>query len=117
QGAAARARAGQSCAARSAGSRVRPAVHGHRGARAVFPENTLPAFEYAIHAGVDAVELDVLATKDDVLVVTHDPLMNADLCRGGPAGLAVRELTFDELVRYDCGSRPNPGFPRQRTVP
>ncbi|HZU26574.1 MAG TPA: glycerophosphodiester phosphodiesterase family protein [Bryobacteraceae bacterium] len=96
---------------------MKPAVHGHRGARAVFPENTLPAFEYAIHTGVDAIELDVLATKDDVLVVTHDPLINADICRGGPAGIAVRDLTFDELVCYDCGSQVNPRFPLQRAVP
>jgi len=94
-----------------------PSVHGHRGARAVLPENTLPAFEFAIRAGVDAIELDVLATADDVLVVTHDPLINEELCSNGPAGKAVRALTFDELVRCDCGSRPNPNFPLQWPVP
>jgi len=94
-----------------------PAVHGHRGARAVLPENTLPAFEYAIRAGVDAIELDVLATRDDVLVVTHDPLINGDLCTGGRAGVAIRDLTFAELCRYDCGSRTNPKYPRQRAAP
>ena len=52
-------------------------VHGHRGARAVRPENTLPAFEYAIQAGVDVLELDVAVTKDNVLVVSHDPRMNS----------------------------------------
>ena len=44
-------------------------VHGHRGARAVLPENTLPAFEYAIDQGVDAIEMDVILTKDDVPVI------------------------------------------------
>ena len=39
-------------------------VHGHRGARALRPENTLPAFEYAIAAGVDALELDMAVTRD-----------------------------------------------------
>ncbi len=48
-------------------------VHGHRGAAAVLPENTLPAFEYAIAAGVDAIELDLAVTKDNVVVVSHDP--------------------------------------------
>lgn len=95
----------------------RPAIHGHRGARAVLPENTLPAFEYAIRAGADAIELDVLATRDNVLVVTHDPLMNEEICRGGPAGVAVRDLSFDELCRYDCGSRANPRYPKQRALP
>jgi len=83
----------------------------------VLPENTLPAFEYAIRAGVNAIELDVLATRDNVLVVTHDPMINDEICTGGPAGVPVRELTFDELGRYDCGSRANPRFPKQRPAP
>jgi glycerophosphoryl diester phosphodiesterase len=51
-------------------------VHGHRGARALRPENTLPAFEYAIAQGVDALELDMAVTKDNVLVVSHDPVLH-----------------------------------------
>ncbi len=47
-------------------------VHGHRGARAVMPENTLAGFEYAIALGVDAIEMDVHA-RDGVVVVKHDP--------------------------------------------
>ncbi len=95
----------------------RPAVHGHRGARALLPENTLPAFELAIRSGADAIEMDVLATRDDILVVAHDPLINDEICSGGPAGVLIRELKFDELCRYDCGSRQNPRFPRQLPVP
>jgi glycerophosphoryl diester phosphodiesterase len=48
-------------------------VHGHRGARARMPENTLAGFEYAIGVGVDAIELDVHLPSDGVVVVTHDP--------------------------------------------
>jgi glycerophosphoryl diester phosphodiesterase len=48
-------------------------VHGHRGARGRRPENTLAAFEYAIHAGADAIELDIVVTSDGVPVVAHDP--------------------------------------------
>lgn len=50
------------------------AVHGHRGARACRPENTIAAFEYAIDAGADAIELDVVVTSDGVPVVAHDPV-------------------------------------------
>jgi len=50
------------------------AVHGHRGARARRPENTIAAFEYAIDAGVDAIELDVVVTGDGIPVVAHDPV-------------------------------------------
>ena len=83
-------------------------VHGHRGARARFPENTLPAFEYAIQVGADALELDVAVTRDDVVVVTHDPKMNRR---------AIRDITFAELQTWDCGSRRKRRFPRQTLVP
>jgi len=95
-------------------------VHGHRGARAVRPENTLPAFEYAIQIGVDVLELDVAVTKDNVLVVSHDPQMNADYCTP-PAGWTgtnvIREMTLEQLKQWDCGSKVNPKFPRQVAVP
>lgn len=95
-------------------------VHGHRGARAVRPENTLPAFEYAIQIGVDVLELDVAVTKDNVLVVSHDPRMNADYCTP-PAGWkgtnVIREMTLAELKQWDCGAKVNPKFPRQVAVP
>lgn len=52
-------------------------VHGHRGARAVKPENTIEAFTYAIGVGVDAIEMDVVVTLDDVVVVSHDPFLKA----------------------------------------
>src|SRR6204780_676967 len=64
----------------AAGKRI--LVHGHRGARARRPENTLPAFRYAIEQGVDVLELDVAVTKDNVAVVSHDPLINATICSG-----------------------------------
>jgi glycerophosphoryl diester phosphodiesterase len=46
---------------------------GHRGAKRELPENTLPAFQRAFERGADAVELDVHATADGVVVVHHDP--------------------------------------------
>jgi glycerophosphoryl diester phosphodiesterase len=55
-------------------AKVRIQVHGHRGARSRMPENTLAAFEYAIQNGADAVELDVVVTNDNQLVVCHDPI-------------------------------------------
>ncbi|MBI4876643.1 MAG: glycerophosphodiester phosphodiesterase [Acidobacteria bacterium] len=92
-------------------------VQGHRGARAVRPENTLAAFEYAIEAGADVLELDLAVTRDNVLVVAHDPVMNADLCSGPEGTRVIREMTLAELRRWDCGSKRAPGFPRQRPVP
>ena len=92
-------------------------VHGHRGARARYPENTLPGFEYAIAVGVDAIELDVAVTRDNVVVVCHDPVLEAPLYRGPVKRAVIRESWFDELRRWDCGSVRHPDFPSQRTFP
>ncbi|MBK9167880.1 MAG: glycerophosphodiester phosphodiesterase [Bryobacterales bacterium] len=95
-----------------------PLVHGHRGARALRPENTLPAFEYAIAAGADVLELDLAVTKDDVLVVSHDTTINRTICQG-PADLPrhIRELTLAQVRQFDCGSLRHPDYPRQEAVP
>ena len=92
-------------------------VHGHRGARAIFPENTLPAFQYAIREGADSIELDVHATKDDVLVVSHDPTLDAPICSGPRPKAVIREMTLADLKPWDCGAIRNPAFPKQQTVP
>jgi glycerophosphoryl diester phosphodiesterase len=93
-------------------------VHGHRGARAVRPENSLPAFDYAIAQGVEVLELDLAVTKDDVPVVSHDAHMNPKFCQG-PAGspTLIREMTLAELRLWDCGAKANPEFPKQQAIP
>jgi glycerophosphoryl diester phosphodiesterase len=92
-------------------------VHGHRGARARRPENTLPAFRYAIEQGVDFLELDVAVTKDNVPVVSHDPLINATICAGPKTGIPIHTLLLSELHEYDCGAKQNPNFATQVPVP
>jgi len=92
-------------------------VHGHRGARARRPENTIPAFKYAIEQGVDVLELDVAVTKDNVAVVSHDPLINAAICSGPKTGIPIHTLSLADLHEYDCGARRNPNFPTQVPQP
>ena len=92
-------------------------VHGHRGARTVRPENTLPAFEYAIAAGVDYIELDVSVTRDDVVVVNHDLTLNRSICQGPEGETAIRRLTLKQIKEWDCGALKNKDFPRQRPSP
>src|SRR5579872_86894 len=91
-------------------------VYGHRGARAMRPENTIPAFEYAIDAGVDALELDMAVTADGVLVVSHDPLLQPPVCNG-PGTPTIHQLKFAELARWDCGAVRNPKYPKQTPIP
>jgi glycerophosphoryl diester phosphodiesterase len=89
-------------------------LHGHRGARGLFPENTLEGFAGALAIGVDVLELDVALTADDVVVVTHDPRLNPDITRTSDgtwlsaAGPAIRTMTAAALARYDVG-RVRPG--------
>ena len=70
----------------------------HRGASQERPENTLSAFERAIEIGVDAIEMDLLQTRDKRLVVRHDDLIEKDGTR-----YYIRDLTFDELQKIDVG--------------
>jgi glycerophosphoryl diester phosphodiesterase len=88
-------------------------LQGHRGARGLAPENTLPAFAKALSIGVTTLELDVGMTKDGVLVVSHDPALNPSFTRLDGAflespGPALRALTLAEVKRYDVG-RLKPG--------
>ncbi len=89
-------------------------LQGHRGARGLAPENTIPGFETALRIGVTTLELDTAMTKDGVLVVSHDSLLNPEHTRGPDGeflkdtGPAIRSLTFDELQAYDVG-RIQPG--------
>ena len=84
-------------------------LQGHRGARGLLPENTLPAFTRALDLGVTTLELDVGLTKDGVLVVAHDPALNPSITRNSAgqylekAGPALFSMTYGELARYDVG--------------
>jgi glycerophosphoryl diester phosphodiesterase len=100
-----------------AGSPSRILVHGHRGARARMPENTLPAFEYAIQQGVDALEMDMAVTKDNVIVISHDPILETPVCSGPRNGVVIHTLTLAEVRQWDCGAVQNPNFHTQQTVP
>jgi glycerophosphoryl diester phosphodiesterase len=95
-------------------------VHGHRGARAMRPENTLPAFEYAIGIGADVLELDMAVTKDNVIVVSHDPYLEFPVC-SGPSGwfakATIHQLTLAEVKQWDCGKIQNPLFLKQTPIP
>ncbi|MEZ4640939.1 MAG: glycerophosphodiester phosphodiesterase family protein [Caldilineaceae bacterium] len=108
-------------------------VQGHRGARGLKPENTLPAFETALDLGVDTLELDLHLTADDVVVIWHDDTVSADKCRLDPAWVnpnapdpalapeserMIRRLTFAQLQEYRCDLNPDEDtFPEQNSDP
>jgi glycerophosphoryl diester phosphodiesterase len=102
-------------------------LQGHRGARGLWPENTLAGFAHALELGVCGVELDCGVTRDGVVVVTHDPELNPDCTRDAhgrflaSTGPPVCSLTYAQLQSYDVG-RLRPGsayaarFPAQQPV-
>ena len=96
-------------------------LQGHRGARGLLPENTLPAFERALQLGVTTLELDVGVTADGVVVVAHDPYLNPIITRdaagqwlAGTRGPLLKSLTLAQLQAYDVG-RIKPDTPYART--
>ena len=81
------------------------------------PENTIPAFEYAIKAGVDALEMDMAVTKDNVIVISHDPILHPPVCSGPTSSAVIRENTLAQVRQWDCGAVRNPNFPKQQPIP
>ena len=88
----------------------KPLVIGHRGAAGLAPENTLAAFKRACELGVDAIELDVLASADGQLVVHHDFKLKPEIARSADGAWiasgsqpAVKDLTLAQLKAYDIG--------------
>lgn len=96
---------------------------GHRGTRGLMPENTIQAMKKAVDLGVTTLELDVVISKDRQVVVSHDPYMSADITTkpdGSPVtaeeqkNINLYQLTYDQIRRYDVGSKPHPQFPQQQ---
>lgn len=100
-------------------------IQGHRGARGLLPENTIPAFIRALDEGVTTLELDVAITADGQVVVSHEPYMSASIClqpdgtriaKGQDKNHNIFEMTFEEVAKYDCGSIGNPSFDSQKAM-
>ena len=82
----------------------RPLFFAHRGGAGLAPENTLVAYENGLALGADALELDIHTTRDDQIVVIHDPTIDRTTDGAGP----VASYTLDELRRFDAGYRFTP---------
>ncbi|KYG76947.1 glycerophosphodiester phosphodiesterase [Roseivirga spongicola] len=100
-------------------------VQGHRGARGLVPENTIPAFIRALEEGVTTLELDVVITKDKQVVISHEPYMSISICskpNGQPVTNSemeqfnIYQMTYAEVSRFDCGIRGNSRFPEQQKM-
>lgn len=98
-------------------------IHGHRGDRGNFPENTIPAFISALNKGVDALELDVVISGDNKVVVSHEPFMSHlimtwpsgdSISKQEEKGLNLYQMSYDSIRSYIAGVREHPQFPQQQ---
>src|SRR4051794_38688391 len=98
-------------------------LQAHRGGRGLMPENTIPAMENAIDLGVTTLEMDVVISKDNKVVVSHDPYFN-EIITTTPEGAFLTKdsapryllylMPYDSIKKFDVGSKPHPDFPRQQ---
>ena len=100
-------------------------TQGHRGCRGLMPENTIPAMINALDLGVTTLEMDAVITKDNKVVMSHEPFFNHEIT-SKPDGSYVTEseekslniflMTYDEVKKYDVGIKPHPRFPKQKKM-
>ncbi|MEQ8477092.1 MAG: glycerophosphodiester phosphodiesterase family protein [Fulvivirga sp.] len=97
-------------------------IQGHRGARGVFPENSVPAFLYALDQGVTTLEMDVVISKDGKVVVSHEPYLSSVICLDSlgneitpkqEQNFNIYKMNSEEVAKCDCGSKGNPRFKDQ----
>lgn len=98
---------------------------GHRGCRGLMPENTIPAFLKAIDLYVTTLEMDVVITKGQQVIVSHEPFFNHEITTK-PDGSFIEEsnernyniyqMTYAETQRYDVGLKPHPRFAQQQKI-
>ena len=98
-------------------------IEGHRGARGLAPENTIPAFIKALELGVNTLELDVVISKDGKVVVSHEPFFSSVIAldAGGKPitkdkekDFNIYKLTYIKIKKFDVGSIGNKDFPEQQ---
>jgi len=100
-------------------------IEGHRGARGLAPENTIPSFLKALEYNVETLELDVVVSADGKLVVSHEPWFSHTISldkNGKPITEekekehSIYKLRYSEIKLYDVGSIGNKSFPEQQKI-
>jgi glycerophosphoryl diester phosphodiesterase len=101
-------------------------VQGHRGCRGLMPENTIAGMLKAIDLGVTTLEMDVVITKDNKVLVSHEPWMEKEITTKPDGGfvnttmeamaLNIYKMNYDEVIKYDVGLKPHPRFPKQQKI-
>ena len=100
-------------------------LQGHRGARGLMPENSIPAFILALDLGVTTLEMDVAINAEGHVVISHEPWMSAQICKHGDGrtiteeeekSLRIYAMSDAEVASFDCGSSGHPGYQQQQSM-
>jgi glycerophosphoryl diester phosphodiesterase len=107
-----------------AGAQTKLLLQAHRGGRGLKPENTIPAMKNALDLGAD-LELDVYLTHDHQLVVSHEDHIPSALAltssgdtltKASEADLGLPLLDYNQIEKYDVGTKFNPAFPQKASI-
>jgi len=100
-------------------------IEGHRGCRGLMPENTIPAMIKAIQLGVTTLEMDVVITSDQQVILSHEPFMSWEIATSPEGKLItyneeknynIYRMDYATVKRWDVGSRLHPRFARQEKM-
>ncbi len=98
---------------------------GHRGCRGLMPENTIPALLKAVDLGVVTLEMDIVYTKDNVAILSHEPFFNHEITTKADGSFIeeieeknfnIFKMTFAETQKYDVGLKQHPRFEKQQKI-
>lgn len=100
-------------------------LQGHRGYRARYPENSIPGFIGALDSGATTLELDVVISADQQVVVSHEPWISSKICitpdgmtldAADEKRLNMYRMNYEDIRGFDCGSIGNERFPLQQKM-
>jgi glycerophosphoryl diester phosphodiesterase len=98
-------------------------LQGHRGCRGLMPENTFGAMLKALQLGVTTLEMDVVITADNQVILSHEPFFSHEITtkQNGEyvseteeRNLNIYKLQYDSILLYDVGLKPHPRFAEQK---
>lgn len=97
----------------------------HRGGRGLLPENTIPAMLHALSLGVTTLEMDAVITKDNQVILSHEPFFNHQITTRADGSFIeekeeknfnIYKMTYAETQQYDVGLKPHPRFAQQQKM-
>jgi len=100
-------------------------VQGHRGCRGLMPENTLPAFQKALELGVNTLELDLVISQDEQVVVSHEPFFRAGIALTPDGELVTKknekehnlfQMPYEQIKKYTLGTVPDKNHPNREDI-